>query len=99
MSATTPNGAPFGFGIEFPRNKQDGDYFLRTDFFPNRMFKYDGDRWIKINDDIRMDLSNTLERQTYKTQFINNTNTNTINGEVVEERQSLTNALKPRADN
>jgi len=99
VSATTPNGAPFGFGIEFPRNKQDGDYFLRTDFFPNRMFKYDGDRWIKINDDIRMDLSNTLERQTYKTQFINNTNTNTINGEVVEERQSLTNALKPRADN
>lgn len=95
----TPNGAPFGFGIQFPRDKQEGDYFLRTDFLPNRMFKYDGTRWIKVQDDIRMELSNTLERQTYKTQFINNTKTSDIGGEQVEERQSLTKALRPRADN
>ena len=95
----TPNGAPFGFGIAFPRDKQEGDYFLRTDFLPNRMFKYDGTRWVKVQDDIRMELSNTLERQTYKTQFINNTKTSDIGGEQVEERQSLTKALRPRADN
>lgn len=94
-----PNGAPFGFGIQFPRNNIDGDYFLRTDFLPNRMFRYDGQRWVKVNDDIRMTLSNTLERQTYKTSFINNTKTNEISGEVVEERQSLSKALRPRADN
>ncbi len=95
----TPNGAPFGFGIGFPLDNQNGDYFLRTDFLPNRMFKYDGLRWVKVSDDIRMDLSNTLERRTYKTDFINNTATNTIDGEEVEERQSLSKALKPRADN
>ena len=94
-----PNGAPFGFGIAFPRENVDGDYFLRTDFLPNRMFRYDGNRWVKVNDDIRMSLSNTLERQTYKTTFINNTNTNEISGEIVEERQSLSKALRPRADN
>jgi len=94
----TPNGAPFGFGIAFPRDKQEGDYFLRTDFLPNRMFKYDGTRWIKVQDDVRMDLSNTLERQTYKTQFINNTKSSNIGGETVQERQSLTKALRPRAD-
>ena len=94
-----PNGAPFGFGISFPIDNQEGDYFLRTDFLPNRMFKYDGNRWVKMNQDIRMTLSNTLERQTYKTQFINNTNTSDIDGEIVEERQSLSKALKPRADN
>jgi hypothetical protein len=94
-----PNGAPFGFGIQFPRDNQPGDYYLRTDFLPNRMFKYDGSRWIKVEDDLRMDLSNTLERRTYKTTFINNTNTNTIDGEVVEERQSLSKALRPKADN
>ena len=97
-----PNGAPFGFGIQFPRSNETGDYFLRTDFFPNRMFKYDGTRWIKVEDSLRMDLSNTLERRTYKTSFINNTATNNIDGETVDERQSLSKALRPRkpeADN
>jgi hypothetical protein len=46
-----------------------------------------------------MTLSNTNLRQTQKTSFINNTNTSTINGEVVEERQSLSKALRPKADN
>jgi hypothetical protein len=99
---SAPNGAPFGFGIQFPRNNQEGDYFLRTDFLPNRMFRYDGQRWVKVEDDIRMTLSNTLERQTYKTTFINNTNTSEIGGETIEERQSLSKALrpkKPEADN
>mgnify|MGYP001220720433 CR=1 FL=1 len=94
-----PNGAPFGFGIQFPTNNEDGDYFLRTDFLPNRMFRYDGARWVKVQDDIRMSLSNTLERQTQKSSFINNTKTATIDGEVVQERQSLSKALKPKADN
>ena len=94
-----PNGAPFGFGISFPRENVQGDFYLRTDFLPNRMFRYDGQRWVKVNDDIRMTLSNTLERQTQKSSFINNTATNTIGGEVVEERQSLSKALRPKADN
>ena len=97
--AETPNGAPFGFGINFPADNQEGDYFLRTDFLPTRMFKYDGVRWVKVSDDIRMTLSNTLERRTYKTDFINNTNVNNIGGEEVPERQSLSKALRPRADN
>lgn len=95
----TPNGAPYGFGIQFPRDNEKGSYFLRTDFLPNRLFRYDGTRWVKVEDDLRMTLSNTLDRLTQKTSFINNTNTNTINGEVVEERQSLSKALKPKADN
>jgi hypothetical protein len=96
---SAPNGAPYGFGIQFPRTPIKGDYFLRTDFFPNRMFTYDGTRWVKVTDDARMTLSNTLDRYTQKTSFINNTNTNTIDGKQVEERQSLSKALKPKADN
>ena len=95
----TPNAAPFGFGISFPPDKQEGDYFLRTDFLPNRMFRYDGTRWVKVTDDIRMSLSNTLERQTQKSSFINNTKTSQISGETVQERQSLSKALRPKADN
>ena len=63
------------------------------------MFKYDGVRWVKMTDDVRMTLSNTLEKQTQKASFINNTNESTINGEVVPERQSLSKALRPKKDN
>jgi hypothetical protein len=94
-----PNGAPFGTGIQFPRDNQPGDFFLRTDYMPNRMFRYDGVKWSRLYDDVRMTLSNTDDRQTLKTSFINNNNVNTINGRPVEERQSISKALKPRADN
>ena len=97
--ADTPNGAPFGSGIQFPRNNMEGDYFLRTDFLPNRLFRFDGSRWLKIQDDVRETLTNTDTRNTQKTGFVNNTRTSTIGGEEVEERQSLSKALRPKADN
>jgi hypothetical protein len=62
----------FGFGIQFPRNPLLNDTYLRTDYYPNRMFKWDGVRWIKQEDNVRMTLTNTDERQTLKTSFINN---------------------------
>ena len=34
----------------------------------------------------------------FKTKFINNSSTSTINGLTVEQRQSLTDALKPKED-
>jgi hypothetical protein len=67
-----PNGAPYGFGISFPDSASRGDYFLRTDYFPNRLFRFDGKRWIKYEDQRRMTISNTDTRQTYKTKYINN---------------------------
>lgn len=97
-----PNGASFGHGISFPTTPDVGDYFLRTDYMPKRLFKYDGTRWLKVQDDVRMTLSNTNDRLTQKTAFFNNTNTSNIGGETVEERQSLSKALRPKkptADN
>jgi hypothetical protein len=38
-------------------------------------------------------------RQTQRTSFINNNNTATIAGQVVQERQALSQVLKPKADN
>ena len=67
------NGANFGSGIAFPAGALTGDYFLRTDFLPNRIFRFDGVRWVKREDAVRHTLSNTNSRQTYKTSFINNT--------------------------
>ena len=94
-----PNGESFGSGIQFPNSAQTGDYFLRTDMMPNRLFRYDNSRWIKVEDGVRMTLSNTDTRSTLKTGFINNSTTSNIGGESVVEKQSLSKALKPKADN
>jgi hypothetical protein len=95
-----PNGNPAGFGTSFPTSNVDkGDYFLRTDFLPNRLFRFDGVRWIKIEDAVRLTTTNTDTRNTFKTQFTNTTGTTTINGLTIQQRQSLTDALKPQADN
>ncbi len=95
-----PNGNPAGFGITFPTSNVDtGDYFLRTDYLPNRLFRYDGLRWIKIEDSVRITMSNTDTKENWKTKFVNASGTTTINGLTVDQRQSLTNALKPKADN
>ena len=94
-----PNGESFGSGIQFPNAAQTGDYFLRTDMLPNRLFRYDNSRWIKVEDGVRMTLSNTDTRSTLKTGFINNSTSSNIGGESVVEKQSLSKALKPKADN
>ena len=95
-----PNGNPAGFGISFPNaNVDKGDYFLRTDFLPNRLFRYDGARWVKIEDSVRITTTNNDSRSNFKTSFVNNTTESTINGLTVTQRQSLTDALKPKADN
>jgi len=94
-----PNGAAFGSGIGFPSENEEGDYFLRTDFMPKRLFKFDGTRWVKVQDGVRHTLTNTDARNTVVTSFINNSNTNTIGGEEVTEKQTISKALRPKADN
>jgi hypothetical protein len=54
---------------------------------------------VKQEDNVRMTLSNTNTRTHQKGTFINNANTNEIGGEQIEERQSLSQALRPKADN
>ena len=38
-----------GFGTEFPDNPARGDMFLRTDFRPTRLFKWNDTKWIEVN--------------------------------------------------
>jgi len=107
-----PNGAPFTAGLAFPINPSTGQFCLRTDYLPNRLFRYNGSRWVKFEDNVRMTMSNLGEsdvgtgdtfagkevRKTQKTTFINNTNVDTIDGHTTQEKQSLSKALRPQAD-
>lgn len=37
------------FGSQFPKTAHKGDTFVRVDILPNKVFKFDGARWIEIN--------------------------------------------------
>lgn len=113
-----PNGVPFTSGIAFPVSATVGQYCLRTDYKPKRLFRFDGVRWIKVEDGVRMTLNNLgasdvgsgdrfegkSVRDTLKTSFINQTSedgsdiTCNINGKPVKQKQSLSKALRPEAD-
>jgi hypothetical protein len=105
------NAAKYSFGIEFPANPETGEFFLRSDYLPNRLFRHDGKHWVAYENNVRMTLNNfgaedlkgqwanNTTRQTLKGGFINNTTTATIAGNVVQERQALSKALRAKADN
>ena len=38
-----------GFGSLFPKMAKKGDIFVRVDVLPNRVFKFDGNKWLEQN--------------------------------------------------
>ena len=95
---SAPNGISIvGSGSSFPIGSSNGDYFLRTDFEPNRLFKKSGSRWIKISDDNKKAWSAANK---ILTSFINNDNiTTNTDGTTAAEKTNLSKAVKPKADN
>jgi hypothetical protein len=94
-----PNGFIVGTGIAFPGAPIEGDYFLRLDFYPNRLFRYSGAKWIKVEDDVRHSYIPD-QSVTQIGGFINNdTEFSTRDNQTFTSKQSLSEAIKPKADN
>jgi hypothetical protein len=95
-----PNGLPVTPGVTFPPYPAAGDYALRLDYLPNRLFRYNGVRWIKIEDSVRTGLDFESNALTQRASFVNNTYTvPTTDLGNIPSRQSLSEILKPMADN
>ena len=95
-----PNGLPVTPGVSFPNNPVSGDYALRLDYFPNRLFRFNGRTWIKIEDNVRTGLDLADDALTSRASFVNNTYTvPTTDLGNIPSRQSLSQILKPQADN
>lgn len=98
---TAPDGYPVGAGISFPLNPQVGDYFLRIDYLPQLLFRWDGRLWIRISSNVRTETGFTLNDQSQLSGFINNEGqiylqqTETI----VPEAQPLSQILQIAPDN
>ena len=57
------NAAQCGFGEAFPPNPAKGDMFIRTDYLPERLFKWNGVKWIEID-------KNSTDSYTYNQAYI-----------------------------
>lgn len=69
---SAPNGEPTGAGIAFPQNPQVGDYFLRIDYAPQVLFRWDGVVWARISENVRTDTGFGAEDRSLLSGFINN---------------------------
>jgi len=95
-----PNGLPVTPGVSFPLTPNTGDYCLRLDYFPNRLFRYNGRGWSAVSDDVRTEIDWGLTNQTQRSSFVNNPYTvSTTDQGNIPSRQSLSQMLKPEADN
>jgi hypothetical protein len=85
-----PNGLPTGAGIAFPQNPQVGDYFLRIDYFPQLLFRWDGQLWVRISSNVRTQTGFTAGDTSQQSGFINN------EGEIyVNNQQELIPSAQP----
>ena len=60
-STATPTHA--GFGTSFPARPDKGDMFLRVDMLPNKLYKWNGQKWIEV-------AKTTTDRYAYEEEYI-----------------------------
>jgi hypothetical protein len=95
-----PNGLPVTPGVQFPPTPVSGNYCLRLDYFPNRLFRFDGRAWIAISDNVRTDLDYAADALTQRASFVNNPYTvATTDIGNIPSRQSLSQILEIQPDN
>jgi len=95
-SAEYDHGEVLDKGDQFPQEPNDGDYFIRDDFKPNRLFAYRGSRWHRLYDNIT---DATWSDRTFNASgFIDNTATTIIDNKEMPERQALSDVIKPKSD-
>ena len=60
---------------------------------------YNGKKWVHVEDNVRMDITNTTSRATYRTKNFNTKTSITLaDGTKIDSKQSLSNILSARED-
>jgi len=90
------HGEVLDSGDQFPQQPNDGKYFIRNDFNPNRLYVYRGSRWHRLYDNVT---DVTWSDRTYNASgFINNESTTIIDNQEFPERQAISKVIKPKSD-
>ena len=96
-SGTPPDGGPLiGAGISFPTGMQNGEYFLRIDYFPERLYQKQDRIYKLIQEDI---LKTWTATNRILDTFIDNNNITTLSdGTTMPEKQAVSQIGKQRVD-
>ena len=95
-STTYDHGEVLSIGDQFPADPNDGDYFIRSDFKPNRLFVFRGSRWHRLYDNVT---DKTWSDRTYNAAgFVNNDQTAVVDNIESPEKQPLSKVIKPKED-
>jgi hypothetical protein len=92
-----PNGGPLlGAGVAFPPGMQDGEYYLRLDYYPERLFQKQGNCYKLIEVDVLK--SWTAYNRILDQFFDNNKDTVLPDGTVIPEKQAVSQVVKQKVD-
>ena len=93
-------GISISTGDTFPANANDGDHFIRTDFKPNRLFRYTGSKWERLEDNVddRLWAENVLNASTFvnNKEIIEDGVDDVIEPQRYKSRQSIDDAIRPK---
>jgi len=92
----TPSGPLVGAGVSFPPGMQDGQYYLRLDYFPERLFQKQGNCYKLI--EVNVLKVWTAYNRVLDTFIDNNKDTVLSDGTVVPEKQAISQVVKQKVD-
>ena len=87
------NSISVNFGTAFPKYAKRGDLFTRVDSLPNRVYKFDGSRWLEVNKENSISY---LTQTKYVEYLINKIATGEYDPELLTdaENQAITEFIK-----
>jgi hypothetical protein len=95
-TSLTPSGPLVGAGIAFPPGMQDGQYYLRIDYYPERLFQKQGSCYKLIEVNV---LKNWTAYNRVLDTFIDNNNDTVLpDGTVIPEKQAVSQVVKQKVD-
>lgn len=89
-------GEAIATGDTFPSSPNQGDFFIRTDFQPNRLFVRRDTKWLRLYDNI--DDRTWSDRTFNASTFVNNIEEDVGGNQTYSSRQAITDAILPRDD-
>jgi hypothetical protein len=91
-----PSGPLVGAGVSFPPGMTDGQYYLRIDYYPERLFQKQGSCYKLIEVNV---LKNwTAYNRVLDTFIDNNRDTVLSDGTVIPEKQAISQVIKQKVD-
>lgn len=91
-----PDGPLVGAGIAFPADIAEGDYYLRIDYYPERLFQKQGNCFKLI--EVNVLKAWTAYNRVLDTFIDNNVDTVLSDGTIIPQKQAISQVIKQKVD-